>query len=152
MRASDRIKFVDIECERKICIFDVQTSDIGEYEYRVKSGHQELSMTACLDAIEIIVEKPKEPPKLYLNLSASREIIIRAGNKLAVDIPISKDLAKRDGKQKFDDGDGKRIQVRYRFIAIIKILLILIVYNTVNEICIRHEKGSQNSNSGFLPP
>ena len=79
-------------------------------------------MTACLDAIEIIVEKPKEPPKLYLNLSASREIIIKAGNKLAVDIPISKDLAKRDGKQKFDDSDGKRIQVRFDLITFIEII------------------------------
>ena len=47
-----------------------------------------------------------------MNLSASREIIVRAGNKLAVDIPISKDLSKRDGKQKFDNADNneKRIQ------------------------------------------
>ncbi|CAG5082738.1 Oidioi.mRNA.OKI2018_I69.PAR.g10195.t1.cds [Oikopleura dioica] len=70
---SERIKFVNDGCLRKICIYDVRTSDIGEYEYRCKSGKTELSMTACLDAIELVVEKPKEPPKIYLNLNENRE-------------------------------------------------------------------------------
>jgi hypothetical protein len=45
---------------RKICITDVQSSDIGEYEYKITSasGKTQLSITACLDAIEIIVEQP----------------------------------------------------------------------------------------------
>ena len=101
MRTSERIKCVENESLRKICIYDVQLTDIGEYEYRVVSGRQELSMTACLDAIELVVEKPKEPPKIYLNLSNSREILVRAGNKLAVDIPITRDQAER-GETKTD--------------------------------------------------
>jgi len=106
---NERIKFVDHECKRKICIYNVQTSDIGEYEYRVVSGSQQISMTACLDAIELIVERQKDPPKIYLNMSDSQEICIRAGNKLIMDVPITHDVNDR-GKRRDDKRDDKRIR------------------------------------------
>ena len=108
--AGERIKFVDNECVRKICIYDVQSSDIGEYEYRVTSGRRELSMTACLDAIQLIVEKEKEPPKIYLNLSDSREIVVRAGHKLIVDIPITRDEMERGKLNSSAEDTDKRIR------------------------------------------
>ena len=112
---SERIKFVNNGCLRKICIYDVRSSDIGEYEYRCKSGKTELSMTACLDAIELRVEKPKEPPKIYLNLNENREICIRAGCKLAVDVPITRSVQGKEEEvgaatKKIETHVGKRIQ------------------------------------------
>jgi hypothetical protein len=32
-----------------------------------------------------------EPPKIYLNISDSAEICVKAGNKLIIDIPITKE-------------------------------------------------------------
>jgi len=40
----------------------------GEYEFRVE-GKQPISLMANLSAVEVIVEKKTEPPKIYLNKS-----------------------------------------------------------------------------------
>ena len=41
---------------------------LGEYEFRVE-GKQPISLMANLSAVEVIVEKKTEPPKIYLNKS-----------------------------------------------------------------------------------
>ena len=41
----------------------------GEYEFRV-DGKQSLSLAAMLSAVEVIVEKKTDPPKIYLAKSS----------------------------------------------------------------------------------
>ena len=65
---------------------------------------QDISMTACLNVIELIVIKPKDPPKICLNLAAQGEIVIRAGSKLAIDVVICR--ASRDSKPVFTADQG----------------------------------------------
>ena len=46
----------------------ILTLFLGEYEFRVE-GKQPISLMANLSAVEVIVEKKTEPPKIYLNKS-----------------------------------------------------------------------------------
>ena len=110
---SDRIEVRDIGCIRKITINNVTAEDQGEYEYRVE-GKTPVKLSACLEAIEVVVEKPKEPPKIYLQKSESKEMVVKQGGKVGLDFQISGDPAPKvewlkDGSELFDD--GKRLQI-----------------------------------------
>ena len=113
VEASDRIEIRDIGTIRKIIINNVSADDQGEYEYRVE-GKTPVKLSACLEAIEIIVEKPKDPPKIYLAKSENKEIIVKVGGKVSVDFAISGDPAPkvewlRDGETLLDE--GKRLVI-----------------------------------------
>ena len=89
---SDRIEVRDIGCIRKIIINNVTVEDQGEYEYRVE-GKTPVKLSACLTGIEVIVEKPKIPPKIQLVKSQQKEMICKVGGKISLDFAIEGDPA-----------------------------------------------------------
>ena len=82
----------DIGCIRKIIINNVTVEDQGEYEYRVE-GKTPVKLSACLTGIEVIVEKPKIPPKIQLVKSQQKEMICKVGGKISLDFAIEGDPA-----------------------------------------------------------
>lgn len=55
-------------------------------------------MTACLNVVELVIIKPKEPPQLKLNLAAQGNITLRAGSKLSIDVTIHHNKDTREKK------------------------------------------------------
>ena len=107
---SGRIRIVADAKQHKIIINDCQLSDIGEYEFKVENANTDISMTACLNVIELVVIKPKDPPKICLNLAAQGNILIRAGSKLAIDVIICR--SGREGRPTFS-ADQESITILY---------------------------------------
>ena len=107
---SGRIRIVADGKQHKIIINDCQLSDIGEYEFRVVNENTDISMTACLNVIELVIIKPKDPPKICLNLAAQGNILIRAGSKLAIDVVICR--SGREGRPSFTADQGNETSRR----------------------------------------
>jgi len=107
--ASDRIEVIERGCLRKLVINDVTASDQGEYEFRVE-GKQPISLMANLSAVEVIVEKKTEPPKIYLNKSENKEMVLIAGGQAKLDFSITGDPAPTvqwlQNGEPLADGDG----------------------------------------------
>ncbi|XP_062456920.1 LOW QUALITY PROTEIN: myosin-binding protein C, fast-type [Rhea pennata] len=92
VRPSKRIHITHNGRFHKLVIDDVRPEDEGDYTF-IPDGYA-LSLSAKLNFLEIKVEYvPKqEPPKIHLDCSgktAENTIVVVAGNKLRLDVPIS---------------------------------------------------------------
>ncbi|XP_064355598.1 myosin-binding protein C, fast-type isoform X2 [Dromaius novaehollandiae] len=92
VRPSKRIHISHTGRCHKLVIDDVRPEDEGDYTF-IPDGYA-LSLSAKLNFLEIKVEYvPKqEPPKIHLDCSgktAENTIVVVAGNKLRLDVPIS---------------------------------------------------------------
>nr|XP_039267422.1 myosin-binding protein C, cardiac-type-like [Styela clava] len=117
--ADDRIKIIEDKKSRILTISKVNDNDQGEYSFATE-GSVTSSITAALELTggHIVVEKKKVPPKIFLdNSQKDRAIIVRAGNKIKLDIPISGEPAPvpewkkgpKDGPTETIPSTGKRI-------------------------------------------
>ncbi|KAM6289046.1 LOW QUALITY PROTEIN: myosin-binding protein C, fast-type-like, partial [Aegotheles albertisi] len=96
VRPSKRIHISHTGRIHKLVIDDVRPEDEGDYTF-VPDGYA-LSLSAKLNFLEIKVEYvPKqEPPKIHLDCSGKateNTLVVVAGNKLRLDVPISGDPA-----------------------------------------------------------
>ncbi|XP_063997285.1 myosin-binding protein C, fast-type-like, partial [Pogoniulus pusillus] len=92
VKPSKRIHITHMGRIHKLVIDDVRPEDEGDYTF-VPDGYA-LSLSAKLNFLEIKVEYvPKqEPPKIHLECSgaaAEQVVVVVAGNKLRLDVPIS---------------------------------------------------------------
>ena len=86
----DRIKFVEAGKIRKLIIDNVCNDDQGEYSFEAE-GHPACKLSAALEASNgnVSVEKKREAPKIFLDRSEDTSIVVKAGNSLKLDIPVS---------------------------------------------------------------
>ncbi|XP_076805528.1 myosin-binding protein C, fast-type-like isoform X3 [Clavelina lepadiformis] len=121
IKADDRVQIVESGKARRLIIKQVQDSDQAEYKF-VADDHPACSITAALEMTggHITVERKKVPPSIYLDHTLKdRAIVIRAGNKLKLDIPISGEPAPvpewkkgpKNGKQIAIPSTGTRVWV-----------------------------------------
>ncbi|XP_048149206.1 LOW QUALITY PROTEIN: myosin-binding protein C, fast-type-like, partial [Corvus hawaiiensis] len=92
VRPSKRIHITHAGRIHKLVIDDVRPEDEGDYTF-VPDGYA-LTLSAKLNFLEIKVEYvPKqEPPKIHLDCSgkdAESTLVVVAGNKLRLDVPVS---------------------------------------------------------------
>ncbi|KAM4617459.1 myosin-binding protein C, cardiac-type [Discoglossus pictus] len=92
---NDRIKISHIGRMHKLTIDDVVPSDEGDYSF-IPNGFA-FSLSAKLNFLEVKIDfvPRQEPPKIKLDCmsNAADTIIVVAGNKLRLDVPISGDPA-----------------------------------------------------------
>ncbi|XP_025906188.1 myosin-binding protein C, fast-type, partial [Nothoprocta perdicaria] len=114
VRPSKRIRMAHNGRFHTLVIDDVRPEDEGDYTF-IPDGYA-LSLSAKLNFLEIKVEYvPKqEPPKIHLDCSgktAENTIVVVAGNKLRLDVPITGEPAPTvtwwKGEQTFTDTEGR---------------------------------------------
>ncbi|XP_068779521.1 myosin-binding protein C, fast-type isoform X1 [Struthio camelus] len=114
VRPSKRIHISHNGRFHKLVIDDVRPEDEGDYTF-IPDGYA-LSLSAKLNFLEIKVEYvPKqEPPKIHLDTSgktAENTIVVVAGNKLRLDVPISGEPAPTvtwmKGDELFTETEGR---------------------------------------------
>nr|CAB3264099.1 myosin-binding protein C, cardiac-type-like [Phallusia mammillata] len=121
LKGDDRVKITETGKARKLVINEVQDNDQGEYTFAAEDNPS-CAITAALEMTggHITVERKKVPPKIFLDHSMKdRSIVVKAGNKIKLDIPISGDPAPvpewkkgpKEGKQLAVPATGKRMWV-----------------------------------------
>lgn len=114
VKPSKRIHITHNGRFHKLVIDDVKPEDEGDYTF-IPDGYA-LSLSAKLNFLEIKVEYvPKqEPPKIHLDCSgqsSENTIVVVAGNKVRLDVPISGEPAPtvtwKRGDQLFTETEGR---------------------------------------------
>ncbi|MGH0139770.1 UNVERIFIED_CONTAM: hypothetical protein FKN15_013004 [Acipenser sinensis] len=96
VKASDRVHITHIGRNHKLTIDDVKPEDEGDYTF-VPEGYA-FNLSAKLNFLEVKIDyvPRQDPPKIHLDCvghTPETTIIVVAGNKLRLDVPITGDPA-----------------------------------------------------------
>lgn len=114
VKADARINISHIGRIHKLTIDDVKPEDEGDYTF-VPDGHA-FNLSAKLNFLEVKIDyvPRQDPPKIHLDCmgrTSESTIIVVAGNKLRLDVPITGDPAPTviwtKGEKVLTEGDGR---------------------------------------------
>lgn len=114
VKADARINISHIGRNHKLTIDDVKPEDEGDYTF-VPDGHA-FNLSAKLNFLEVKIDfvPRQDPPKIHLDCmgrTAESTIVVVAGNKLRLDVPITGDPAPTviwtKGEKVVTEGDGR---------------------------------------------
>uniref|UniRef100_A0A672F314 Myosin-binding protein C, fast-type n=1 Tax=Salarias fasciatus TaxID=181472 RepID=A0A672F314_SALFA len=114
VKPDTRINISHIGRNHKLTIDDVKPEDEGDYTF-VPDGHA-FNLSAKLNFLEVKIDfvPRQDPPKIHLDCmgrTADSTIVVVAGNKLRLDVPITGDPAPTviwtKGEKVVTEGDGR---------------------------------------------